>query len=209
MQWGIRVMIVLALGLCLLAVACQKKDLQETNRVVFETNMGEIELELYPDKAPVSVENFLGYVRSGFYDNTIFHRVIKGFMIQGGGFDKTHTEKAEKQEPIINEAANGLSNKRGTISYARTNVINSATSQFFINHVDNQRLDHTDSTATGFGYAVFGKVIRGMEVVDKIANAPTGVAPLTMRHEGELHEHNAKDVPTERVVIKSARIVME
>ena len=210
MRFLLRSVVIMIIVLCvILGMGCQKKDLKETHRVIMTTTMGEIEIELYPDKAPVSVENFLSYVRSGFYDNTVFHRVINGFMIQGGGYDKEYTAKEEKNPPIVNEAANGLSNKRGAIAYARTNVINSATSQFFINHVDNLRLDHKDSTATGFGYAVFGKVVRGMEVVDKVANVQTDVKPMTVFYEGEWIQQAAKDVPTEPVLVKSVRIVME
>ena len=190
-------------------VGCEKKATTETNKVLMVTSMGEIELELYPDKAPIGVENFLTYVREKFYDNTIFHRVINGFMIQGGGFSKNHEEKDGKYPPIENEAKNGLSNVKGTLSYARTNVINSATSQWFINHVDNVRLDHQNETPAGFGYAVFGKVIRGMDVVEAIAKVPVADKPLKFRHEGNIHEHVAQNVPIEPVVLKSVRIVME
>jgi cyclophilin family peptidyl-prolyl cis-trans isomerase len=143
--------------------------------VIIETSMGKIVLELNPQKAPVSVENFLAYVKAGFYDGTIFHRVIKGFMIQGGGYDKNLQEKTTRAA-IMNEAGNGLKNTRGTISYARTSVIHSATSQFFINHADNAFLDHQNETDRGFGYAVFGKVIKGMDIVDQIASVETGNA---------------------------------
>jgi peptidyl-prolyl cis-trans isomerase B (cyclophilin B) len=168
---------------------CQNK---KANTVMLNTNMGKIEIELYPDKAPVSVENFLTYVKSGFYDNTIFHRVIKGFMVQGGGFDENLNKKKTK-DPIVNEAGNGLKNLRGTVAYARTGVINSATSQFFINHVDNGFLDFKDSTQTGFGYVVFGAITQGMEIVEKIANVETGV------------KKGMRDVPTKPVIIKSAK----
>ncbi|QTF55531.1 peptidylprolyl isomerase [Stutzerimonas frequens] len=139
-------------------------------RVLLTTSLGEIELELEAEKAPVSVENFLGYVDSGFYDGTVFHRVIPGFMIQGGGFGEGLNQKPTKA-PIKNEADNGLHNVRGTVAMARTQNVNSATSQFFINHRDNDFLDHG---SRDFGYAVFGKVVRGMEVVDQIAQVPTG-----------------------------------
>jgi len=142
----------------------------ENPRVLLTTSLGEIELELEAEKAPVSVENFLGYVDSGFYDGTVFHRVIPGFMIQGGGFGEGLNQKPTKA-PIKNEADNGLHNVRGTVAMARTQNINSATSQFFINHRDNDFLDHG---SRDFGYAVFGKVVRGMEVVDQIAQVPTG-----------------------------------
>lgn len=142
----------------------------ENPRVLLTTSLGEIELELEAEKAPVSVENFLGYVDSGFYDGTVFHRVIPGFMVQGGGFGEGLNQKPTKA-PIKNEADNGLHNVRGTVAMARTQNVNSATSQFFINHRDNDFLDHG---SRDFGYAVFGKVVRGMEVVDQIAQVPTG-----------------------------------
>lgn len=138
--------------------------------VLLTTSLGEIEIELAADKAPISTKNFLAYVESGFYDGTQFHRVIPGFMVQGGGFDADMSEK-DTQAPIKNEADNGLRNERGTLAMARTQVVDSATSQFFINHKDNAFLDHG---GRDFGYAVFGKVVRGMEVVDKIAQVPTG-----------------------------------
>ncbi|CDZ94145.1 MULTISPECIES: peptidylprolyl isomerase [Pseudomonadaceae] len=138
--------------------------------VLLNTSMGEIEIELEAEKAPISVKNFLEYVESGFYDGTVFHRVIPGFMIQGGGFNDGLGQKPTR-EPIKNEADNGLHNVRGTLAMARTQNINSATSQFFINHRDNDFLDHG---SRDFGYAVFGKVVRGMEVVDQIAQVPTG-----------------------------------
>ena len=138
--------------------------------VLLTTTMGEIEIELEAEKAPISVDNFLQYVESGFYDNTVFHRVIPGFMIQGGGFGEGLNQKSTR-DPIKNEADNGLHNVRGTLAMARTQNVNSATSQFFINHRDNDFLDHG---SRDFGYAVFGKVVRGMEVVDQIAQVPTG-----------------------------------
>lgn len=133
-------------------------------KVKIETNKGNIVLELYSDKAPITVENFLEYVNEGFYDGTIFHRVISGFMVQGGGYTENGNEKNTKA-PIKLESNNGLSNERGTIAMARTNVLNSATSQFFINLVDNDFLDYGTRDE---GYAVFGKVIEGMDVVDEI-----------------------------------------
>ena len=142
----------------------------ENPRVLLNTSMGEIELELEAEKAPISVENFLGYVERGFYDGTVFHRVIPGFMVQGGGFDEGLNQKPTRQ-PIKNEADNGLHNVRGTVAMARTQNVNSATSQFFINHRDNDFLDHG---SRDFGYAVFAKVVRGMDVVDQIAQVPTG-----------------------------------
>jgi len=142
----------------------------ENPRVLLNTSMGEIELELEAEKAPISVENFLGYVERGFYDGTVFHRVIPGFMVQGGGFDEGLNQKPTAQ-PIKNEADNGLHNVRGTVAMARTQNVDSATSQFFINHRDNDFLDHG---SRDFGYAVFAKVVRGMDVVDQIAQVPTG-----------------------------------
>lgn len=141
--------------------------------VMIETNKGTITLELYADKAPITVKNFLDYVNSGHYDGTIFHRVIDGFMIQGGGFTKDMTQKSVKA-PIVNEAENGLKNDRGTIAMARTSDVNSATSQFFINVVDNTMLDFKGKNPAHYGYCVFGKVIEGMDVVDKIKAVKTG-----------------------------------
>ena len=165
-------------------------------RVALRTTMGDIVIELYPDKAPKSVENFLQYVRDKHYDGTVFHRVIDGFMVQGGGFTAELTQKPTRA-PIANEANNGLSNTRGTVAMARTNDPNSATAQFFINLVDNSRLDHV-SPENGFtwGYAVFGKVVEGMEVVDRIKTvetAPQGPLP--------------KDVPKTPIVINSAEVL--
>ena len=138
--------------------------------LVFETTLGNIEIELFEKEAPVTTANFLGYVDDGFFDGLIFHRVMNGFMIQGGGFEPGMKQKKAKA-PIKNEAANGLKNKRGTLAMARTNDINSATAQFFINLVDNEFLDHAG--AANYGYAVFGKVAAGMDVVDKIAKVAT------------------------------------
>lgn len=178
----------LLLSACSLLFACQLLA-ADNPRVLFATTLGEIEVELAADKAPVTVKNFLEYVDSGFYDNTIFHRVIPGFMIQGGGFTENMTQKATR-EPIKNEADNGLHNVRGTLAMARTSEVNSATSQFFINQKDNDFLDHG---VRDFGYAVFGKVVRGMDVVDRITQSPT-----TMRA-------GMRDVPAEAIVILSAK----
>ena len=186
-----------AMTLCLLGVVgltqiARGESTGEAPRVVLETNHGNIILELYPDKAPQSVENFLGYVDEGYYSGTIFHRVIDGFMIQGGGFTDDMMKKPTKNG-VLNEADNGLKNSRGTIAMARTNDPHSATSQFFVNIADNGPLDHTDKTPRGWGYTVFGKVVDGMDVVDAIAKAPTGtVGPF-------------RDVPSETVVIISAQ----
>lgn len=157
--------------------------------VVFLTTLGEITIELYPDKAPVTVENFLAYVDAGFFDNTIFHRVIPGFVLQGGGFTEDMKQKTTRP-PIKNEAENGLKNERSTLSMARTSDINSATSQFFINLKDNSSLDHG---TRDFGYAVFAKVTAGMDVVDKIAAVPTG------------NRGRFQDVPVKAVIIQSVR----
>jgi cyclophilin family peptidyl-prolyl cis-trans isomerase len=163
----------------------------EANPVVaLDTNYGTITVELFKDKAPISAENFLSYVREGFYDSTTFHRVVRGFVIQAGGLTPNMKEKPAKP-PIKNEAANGLSNLRGTLSVARTSEINSGTTHFFINLVDNKRLDHTGNEPAKYGYAVFGKVIDGMDVVDKIAGVKVG----------------PNDVPVEPVMIIKATIV--
>ncbi len=142
-------------------------------KVKFQTNLGNFTLELYPDKAPKTVENFLQYVKDKQYNGTVFHRVISGFMIQGGGFDANMKEKATRA-PIANEANNGLKNDRGTIAMARTSNPDSATAQFFINTVDNGFLNYSAPTPQGWGYAVFGKVIAGMDTVDKIRVVQTG-----------------------------------
>jgi peptidyl-prolyl cis-trans isomerase A (cyclophilin A) len=162
--------------------------------VVLDTSMGEITIELDPEKAPKTVENFLKYVDSKFYDNLIFHRVIPGFMIQGGGLDANLREKEDgKRAPILNESNNGLSNVRGTIAMARMDDPNSASCQFFINHGDNRRLDNFRG-----GYAVFGKVIGGLDVVNNIANVETGVRP-------DADGRRMKDVPVKTILIKTAR----
>jgi len=172
----------------------------QSNVVKLETSMGNIVIELNEQAAPVTVKNFLGYVEAGFYDGTIFHRVIPGFMIQGGGLTKQMAEK-KTSYPIINEAKNGLSNKRGIISMARSNNPNSATAQFFINHRDNDFLDYIDDNKAG--YAVFGKVIEGMDIVDAIASVDTTTrVNATTRNKME-------DVPVEPVIIISAKVVPE
>ena len=144
---------------------------KENPVVVIKTNMGDIYMELYPDKAPLTVKNFLTYVKEGFYNGTIFHRVVKGFVIQGGGFDKDLNYKKPTHSPIKNESNNGLSNVRGTIAMARTSDPHSATTQFFINLADNTYLDYGKNPQK-WGYTVFGKVIKGMDVVDEIAEVP-------------------------------------
>ncbi len=140
--------------------------------IIMETTLGIIKIELFDDKAPLTCANFRRYVTDGFFNGLIFHRIIPGFVIQGGGFEPG-MKKRKTRPPIVNEADNGLKNKRGTLSMARTQDIYSATSQFFINVADNQSLDHTSKTTAGFGYAVYGKVIEGMDVVDKIVHSPT------------------------------------
>jgi peptidyl-prolyl cis-trans isomerase A (cyclophilin A) len=179
---------------------------EKAPKVRLKTSMGDIVLELNPEKAPITVENFLGYVKKKHYDNTVFHRVIKGLIIQGGGFAVTDGKLVEKAsgKGIKNEGQNGLKNVRGTIAMARTNNPDSATAQFFINVEDNIAFDFP-----GYGgYAVFGKVIEGMDVVNKIKAVKTGVSQLSMRHPatGEALEMPSKDVPAENVVIKSATI---
>ena len=163
-------------------------------RAVLQTRLGEIEIEFFADKAPGHVKNFLDLARKGFYDGTTFHRVIPGFMIQGGGFTSAMQQK-KTGAPIPNEADNGLANRRGTIAMARTNDPHSATAQFFVNLVDNQPLDHTEKSLRGWGYAVFGEVVEGMDVVDRIARVPTGNAG----------QH--QNVPREPVTIERATVV--
>lgn len=181
----------LALGL-LMNVSAHAASPQNP-QVEMKTSMGVITIELYADKAPKSVANFLQYAKDGFYDGTLFHRVIDGFMIQGGGFTRDMMQK-KTNAPIKNEADNGLRNERGTLAMARTMVVDSATSQFFINLTDNSgHLNFKAKTDAGYGYCVFGKVIEGMDVVDKIAKTPTG---FSGRHQ---------NVPLEPVVITRIR----
>jgi peptidyl-prolyl cis-trans isomerase B (cyclophilin B) len=168
---------------------------KELPTVIFHTSHGDIKVELYEDQAPVTVKNFLDYARKGHYDGTIFHRVIPGFMIQGGGFDAELVQKPT-DPPIKNEADNGLSNERGTLAMARTNDPDSATSQFFINVVDNPALDHRGKqSGRTWGYAVFGRVIEGMDVVDEIRFMPTE------------SRGPHQDVPAEPVIIERAEIL--
>jgi peptidyl-prolyl cis-trans isomerase A (cyclophilin A) len=175
-------------------------------KVRLKTSKGDIVLELNAEKAPITVKNFLEYVEKDHYDGTVFHRVIDGFMIQGGGFAAKDGKLVEKAsgKGIKNEGQNGLKNLRGTIAMARTNDPDSATAQFFINVADNAALDYPSNG----GYAVFGKVVEGMDVVDKIKDMPTGVANLTMTHPatGEKIEAPAQNVPEENVVIESATV---
>lgn len=162
--------------------------------ILVSTSMGDIKIELDEAKAPITVKNFLQYVNDKHYDGTIFHRVIPGFMIQGGGMEPSMKEKSSGT-PIKNEAGNGLKNLNGTIAMARTSVVDSATAQFFINVKDNAFLDHRDETAAGFGYAVFGKVVDGMDVVKKIEGVPTGNRGM--------HQN----VPVDPVVIKTVTVL--
>ena len=161
--------------------------------VTMKTSLGELEIELYPDKAPITVKNFLDYVQAKHYDGTIFHRVIPAFMIQGGGFSPDMKQKSTNA-PIKNEAGNGLKNVPGTLAMARTGIVDSATAQFFINTKENTFLDHRDESPSGFGYAVFGKVTKGMDVVKKIE----GVATET--------KGPHQNVPVTPVVIESIRL---
>ena len=164
-------------------------DMGRIINVKMETTMGEVILDIYPDKAPETVKNFLYYTNTGAYDGTIFHRVMKNFMNQGGGYT-TEYKKTDTQRPISNEAFNGLKNLRYTIAMARTNAPHSATNQFFINTADNSFLDHKGKNLSGWGYAVFGKVSSGMEVMDKIANVQTGAdGPFGM------------DAPVQKIII--------
>ena len=162
--------------------------------VIMETSLGTVEMELYPDKAPLSVANFLAYTKDKFYDGTVFHRVIRTFMIQGGGFDTQYQQKPTRA-PIKNEATNGLKHDRGTLAMARTMVVDSATAQFFINVVGNPMLNNRGTDMNSYGYAVFGKVIKGMEVVDKIKDQPTGACGAF-----------PTDCPQTPVVIKTMRV---
>ena len=166
----------------------------QSPRILMKTNLGELTIELNSEKAPITVENFLHYVNDNFFTNTLFHRVIPGFMVQGGGFT-TEFEQKEGIAPIKNEADNGLKNTRGSIAMARTSDPHSASSQFFINLADNGFLNHTSPTSQGWGYTVFGQVVDGLELIDTIAKQKTG------RRQG--HD----DVPTEDVVIESITLV--
>lgn len=165
-----------------------------TPRVKLQTNMGDMIIELNAEKAPKTVENFLSYVKEGFYDNTVFHRIINNFMIQGGGFDIGMKQKPT-HAPIENEADNGLKNNRYTVAMARTGDPHSATAQFFINVADNEFLNFTSPTPNGWGYAVFGKVVEGMDVVDKIKEVKTG------------NKGFHQDVPLEDVILEKASVI--
>ncbi|RLA46555.1 MAG: peptidyl-prolyl cis-trans isomerase [Gammaproteobacteria bacterium] len=177
------------------AIGSQSPDIPTETRVKLSTNLGDIIIELYPEKAPLTVANFVGYVNSKYYEGTVFHRVIPEFMAQGGGFYK-NLNKKPTLPPIQNEADNGLRNLRGTIAMARTNDPHSATGQFFINLADNRFLDHKNKSIQGWGYTVFGKVVDGMDVVYEIGRSPTGGrGPFP------------KDVPLRTITIKSAVVL--
>ena len=177
-----------------LSFATENNMSDTQTKVKLTTTLGEIIIQLNTEKAPVSSANFLTYVNEGFYNGTIFHRIIPGFMAQGGGFDTSFNQKAV-HAPIKNEANNGLKNTRGTLAMARTNDPNSATAQFFINYKDNSFLNHTSPTASGWGYAVFGEVIEGMDVVDAMAKQATG------------NRGGHQDVPKTDIIIEKAEVV--
>ena len=185
--------VLLSMGLIVAVAAAAADKGSGAPRVRLATSMGDIVIELDPEEAPKTVENFLGYAQGGFYDGTVFHRVIDGFMIQGGGFTEDMTQKPTGEE-ITNEADNGLKNKRGTVAMARRGDPDSASSQFFINTVNNRPLDHTGKSPQGWGYAVFGQVVEGMDVVDAIAKVKTGT------------KMGFQDVPIETVVIREATV---
>ena len=177
-----------------LSFATEKNMSNTHTKIKLNTTLGDIVIQLEDEKAPISAANFIAYVKQGFYNGTIFHRVIPGFMAQGGGFDTSFSQKATNA-PIKNEADNGLKNKRGTLAMARTNDPHSATAQFFINYKDNSFLDHTGPTPSGWGYAVFGEVIEGMDVVGSMAKQATG------------NKGGHQDVPKSDIVIEKAEIV--
>ena len=199
---------ILKIAICSLAIvfvlnSCSKKNdeaemqlIEETSmtQVTIKTSVGDIQLELDGEKAPITVENFVSIANSGYYAGTIFHRVINGFMVQGGGLNADMSNKSSDTAPIQNEANNGLANDRGTIAMARTMEPHSATGQFFINHKDNSFLNHTGENPQGWGYAVFGKVTEGMDVVDAIADVATGSSG------------GHQDVPLEVITIESVTV---
>jgi len=188
-----RKLLLCVLGLIIIAAPVVAKEKKAVDpQVELDTSKGKIVLELYPQKAPETVKNFLGYVDAKFYDGTIFHRVIPKFMIQGGGFTADMKRKPTRQ-PIINEADNGLKNDRGTIAMARTSDPHSATAQFFINSAKNDFLNYRSKTSQGWGYVVFGRIIQGMTVLDAISKVRTGA------------RGSYRDVPLEPIVIRKAR----
>jgi len=188
-----KLLCLLLLGFCLTGTAFAAEGKNPV--LLLETSMGNVKVELFRNEAPISTKNFLEYAKSGFYNGTIFHRVIPGFMVQGGGFTSDLHQKPTRG-PIKNEAANGLKNQRGTLAMARTGIVDSATAQFFINVVDNGFLNHIENgDPRAYGYAVFGKVISGMDVVDNIAAVRTG------------YQNGFQDVPVTPVVIKSVKVL--
>jgi len=195
--WWMKGFLVAVLSCAVAMMVGSEADAAAKNpQVKLTTTMGDIVLELYPDKAPATVANFLQYVKDGYYNGTVFHRVISTFMIQGGGMDANLKAKSTRA-PIKNEADNGLKNEPYTVAMARTSDPNSATSQFFINVANNQPLNHTAKTPSGWGYAVFGRVIQGQDVVDKIKAVPTG------------RQGMYADVPTTPVTITQATMVSQ
>ncbi len=195
------IIIALVLSLAFVLFAEENTEKKGVNlkpvKVLLQTTKGDMVLELYPGVAPITVENFLTYVKQDFFNGLVFHRVIGNFMIQGGGFDIEAAQKTPTQPAIKNEADNGLTNDLGTIAMARTNVVDSATSQFFINTKDNSFLNHTAKTSRGYGYCVFGKVIKGLEVIKAIEAVKTGNNPKT----------GMADWPLEDIVITATTIM--
>ena len=201
-KYKISTLLTFASLLIFLASCSDKSDIKEVEKpmektmtqVTIKTSVGDIQLELNDEKAPITVENFKTIAQSGYYEGTIFHRVINGFMVQGGGLNADMSNKSSGTSPIQNEANNGLANDRGTIAMARTMDPHSATSQFFINHKDNGFLNHTGENSQGWGYAVFGAVTEGMDVVDQIAEVATGSSG------------GHQDVPEETITIESVTV---
>ena len=201
-DYKIKTLAIFSIALLLLSSCGDKTSNTETEdimektmtQVIIKTSVGDIQLELNDEKAPITVENFKAIAKSGYYEGTIFHRVINGFMVQGGGLTADMNNKSSGTSPIQNEANNGLSNDRGTIAMARTMDPHSATSQFFINHKDNDFLNHTAENSQGWGYAVFGSVTEGMDIVDSIADVPTGSSG------------GYQDVPEDVITIESVTI---
>ncbi len=188
---------ILLSGLLLISTLCNAGDQSMSHpKVKFETSLGAVIIQLDPVKAPISSQNFLEYMNAGYYDGTVFHRVIPGFMAQGGGFDTAFNQK-QTRAPIKNEANNGLKNIRGSVAMARTSIPDSATSQFFINYADNGSLDHTAPTTQGWGYAVFGQVVAGMDVVEQMEKVATG------------SRNGHQNVPLTDIVIQTASVLEE
>jgi cyclophilin family peptidyl-prolyl cis-trans isomerase len=197
-MWGVKQLVIFSVVLLVNLPGCSEAGGGAAGGpvVLMATSQGEVKIELFEKEAPETVKNFLAYVNEGFYDGTIFHRVIPGFMIQGGGFTQAMQQKPTKPA-IKNEAANGLTNDTGTLTMARTNMVDSATSQFFINVNDNDFLNHKDTSMQGFGYCVFGRVIEGVDVVSAIERVQTGRKGLHA------------DVPQEPIIIQSMKVVSE